>query len=159
MPELSKDLIEKASDWEIQDGIYEMELVAVQDQDTRTKEPLVGKDSGVPYWRWVFEFPEDANGGKYKRRQITKVISLGESSEGMRVEAYAAFGVPYGSQTDKIIEKGGRAARCLVKVTVGEYGGVPKPEAGRLMPLASTSSNKGAPSNGKAKVAEESSKY
>lgn len=144
MPQLDKEAAESTAGWEMEDGIYEVELKAVHDVNPKTKQAYIGKESGVPFWNWVVVFPDDANGGRFKRREIWRVISTGDTSAGMRAEAFAAFGGDPFKSTDLIIGK-----RALAKVEMEEYEGVTNPKVKAFYPLnegakTATTASKGA---------------
>jgi len=147
MPQLDKEAAERTAGWEMEDGLYEVELKAVYDVDPKTKAPYVGKESGVPFWNWVVVFPDDANGGRFKRREIWRVISTGETSDGMRAEAFIAFGMDPSDNTDKGIGK-----RALARVESEEYDGVTRPKIKAFYPLADGAKTTGAPSKGATKA-------
>jgi|SRR5882724_2480483 len=137
MPQLDKETAartaEAESGWGMLEGIYEVELTAVTDADKSGK-PFVGKESGVPFWKWEVTFPDDANEGKYKRRKLWRQISLSENADGMRNEAFAAFGADTSTNTDDLIGR-----RCLVQVANREWNGQDQAEVQKFMPLASAS--------------------
>lgn len=140
MPQLPKEAAERTAGWEIEEGIYVVELKAVDDVNPKTKQAYVGKESGIPFWNWVVVFPEDANGGRYKRRELTRVISTGESSDGMRAEAFTAFGGDPSEHTDTMIGN-----RALAKVELEEYENVVRPKIVRFMPLDLENQTTGTP--------------
>lgn len=127
----------------MEEGDYIVELIEVQTE--KAGKPLSGPKG--PYWVWVFQIPEDAE--RYKKRRFWKVISLGETSAGIRKSAYAAFGGdPEVSDTDEFIGK-----KCLGHIgtemndQVGSASyGTESNKIQRLMPLEGQGS---APAKGK----------
>ncbi len=114
MPQLPKDVAKRTetaerTSWDIEDGLYVVELTSVDDKDPKTKKAYSG-DKG-PYWRWNVKLSTgEENGGKYKGRELNRAISLSEGADGMRQEAYIAFGDPTCSvNTDTLIGNKGLA--------------------------------------------------
>lgn len=107
MPKLDSNVaaeVEKAESVAslIEEGTYEMVLTAVSATD-KEGNPLVGKDSGQPYWNWEFTFPEDAP--RYSRRKLWRITSLGANSAWLMKEHFDAFGVSPDTDTDDLIGK------------------------------------------------------
>ncbi len=130
MPKLDKDVAAQTDGWEMQEGIYEVELKSVDDVNPKTKKAYEGPSG--PYWVWTVEFPKDANGGKYAKRQLSRVVSLGEGAAGIRANAFDAFGLKTTESTDKAIGR-----RALVQVTLETYDRVTRPKAGTFFPIDS----------------------
>lgn len=118
MAKLPEDVAAKTSGWEIPDGLYEMVFVHVETTN-RKGELLTGKESGVPFWNWIYEFPEDANGGRWARRQLKNNISTGDTSTSMRADAFAAIGLDPSEDTDEVDGK----VRVIAKVETEEWKG------------------------------------
>ncbi len=123
----------------MEEGDYVVVLDEVQTE--KNGKPTVGKESGVPYWTWIFSIPKlDENGEKnrYGGRKFWRVISLGETSAGIRKAAYAAFGGdPETSDTDDFIGKSVLAhvgTKMNDQVGSASYGQESN-EIQRLMPL------------------------
>lgn len=120
MPQLPKDVAKRTAEaesgWDMEEGIYVVALKAVYDADPKTKKVYEG-DKG-PYWNWVAEFPKsgeaaEINGGRYKGRQLWRSISLSDSADTMRQQAYTAFGDPTASvNTDELIGNFALAEVC-----------------------------------------------
>lgn len=132
MPKLDPNAAERTSGWEMQDGVYEVELKSVLDADPKTHKAYEGPNG--PYWMWNVVFPKDANGGRFALREVSRVISLGQTSDGMRAEAYAAFGIDPSEDTDT-----GIGRRALAKVENEEYEGVTRPKIRAFYPLDAAS--------------------
>lgn len=151
MAKLPNDVAKNAAEAEdgfalMEENDYVLELLRVETE--KNGKPTVGKESGVPYWTWVFQIPEDAE--RYKKRRFWRIISLGETSLPMLKAAFAAFGATTDTDTDDLIGK-----RCLGHVGVkmidqGAKAGTEDNEITRLMPLdgpagkATTQKGKGA---------------
>ncbi len=162
MPQLPKDVAKRTAEaesgWDMEEGVYVVALKAVYDADPKTKKEYSG-DKG-PYWNWVVEFPKtgiaaDINEGRYKGRQLWRSISLSESADNMRQEAYNAFGDPTASvNTDELI---GNFA--FVETYNDEWDGQLRAKVRKFMPLdaetAAKLDQKVTPaSKGKGKAAE-----
>lgn len=134
---LPKDVAQQTKDAEdgfklMEEGDYEVELIEVQTE--KNGKPTVGAQSGVPYWTWVFQIPEDAD--RYKKRRFWRIISLGETSAPIRKSAFNAFGAdPETTDTDDLI---GRKCLAHIGTKMNEQGaraGTEDNEIQRLMPL------------------------
>lgn len=133
MPQLDKGTAQRtasAEGWDVPDDWYEVELKAVHDRDPKGKKEYKGKESGNPYWNWVVVFPEDANEGRFKKREIWVNISLAETMDNFRNAAFTAFGGDPSKSTDLMI---GKRARALVKSE--EYQGQKSPKVKAFVPL------------------------
>lgn len=153
MPKLPEDVAKAASEAEdgfkpMEEGLYEVELLEVQTE--KNGKPLAGKDSGVPYWNWVFQIPEDAD--RYKKRRFWVVTSLGESSAFKMKECFKAFGGdPLTGDTDDYVGQ-----RCMARVgtyvqQTGRDADQVKNQIEQLMPKDGADS---APAKGKGKAAK-----
>lgn len=115
MPQLNEEQAREAAEaesgWEMVPDIYKVQLTAVHDANPKTKEPFIGKDSGEPFWKWEVTFPDNANGGKYKRRKLWYTTTLAQGKKGMLRKAFEAFGADTSVKTDLLL---GRF--CLVQV-------------------------------------------
>jgi hypothetical protein len=158
MPQLPKDVAKRTAEaesgWDMEEGIYVVALKAVHDADPKTKKVYEG-DKG-PYWNWVVEFPKtgpaaEINENRYKGRQLWRSISLSESADNMRQEAYTAFGDPTASvNTDELI---GNFAR--VETYNDEWDGQLRAKVRKFMPLdAETAAKLGEPTTEKGKAAK-----
>jgi len=122
------------SGWDMDEGIYLVQLKEVLDTNPRTKEALEG--SKGPYWNWVVTFPKsgvaaEINDGRYKGRQLWRSISLDESADNMRQEAFNAFGDPTCSvDTDELIGN-----YALVETYNDEYNGQINAKVRKFMPV------------------------
>lgn len=119
MPKLAKTVATRVNKAEAKDftafeaGPCVLRLRAVSAE--RDGKPLIGQDSGEPYWSWEFEVvsPEKALTAvkpgdepvmiNIKGRRLWMITSLGESSDWKMKETFAAFGVPPTTDTDEII--------------------------------------------------------
>lgn len=148
MPKLPGDVAKRTAEaesgWDMEEGIYVVQLKAVYDADPKTKKVYEGAKG--PYWNWVAELPKtgeaaDINGGRYKGRQLWRSISLSPEADPMRQEAYTAFGDPTASvDTDDLI---GNFA--LVETYNDEYNGQVSAKVKKFMPLdAETAAKLGA---------------
>lgn len=108
-PKMAKEVAEAESGWEMAPDIYKMQLTAVQDKNPKTNEPLIGKESGEPYWRWELTIPDNA--AKYRRRKLWYTTSHGDKGKGMMREAFEAFGADTTTNTDTLL-----GLFCLVQV-------------------------------------------
>lgn len=146
MPKLSKTVAKRADAAEVADytafaaGPYVLKLRKVSAD--RNGEPLVGRESGVPYWSWEFEVvsPEEALSGDGKRKIKTKGrrlwtnISLGEDSDWKLKEAFQAFGVPLDTDTDELIGNLVKATVTVSPQTQGANKGELQNQISKLMP-------------------------
>lgn len=107
MPVLPKDVQETTKQATtgfalMEEGDYLVELLEVQTTDKAGK-PLVGKESGIPYWSFVFQIPEDAE--RYKKRRFYVVYSHSEKAAPIRKGVLDAFGASEDVNTDDLIGK------------------------------------------------------
>lgn len=66
-------------------------------------QPLIGAESGEPYWQWEFEKVTSLEDGKtYPGRQFV-ITSLSDSADWKMKEVFDAFGYEYDSDTDEMI--------------------------------------------------------
>jgi hypothetical protein len=113
MPKLDKKKAASVAKQEVQDfsaippGVYTLRLRTVHvDKDGV---PLVGQESGDPYWNWEFEVvspetkmdPDIGKEVKTANRRLYMTTSLGESSEWALKAAFDAFGYETTSDTEE----------------------------------------------------------
>jgi hypothetical protein len=87
-------------------GVYDVALLAVEARPGKV----------APLWTWKFEIPAGQRGAG---RQFYHNTSLSEAARFKVKEAFDAFGVPAGTDTDVLI---GRRVRALVIKTIAEQG-------------------------------------
>lgn len=137
MPKLDETAATKVAETEegssvMEEGIYEMMLVSVEEKP--------GTDKG-PYWNWTFQVPEDA--AKYPKWRQWLITSLSEASAWRLKEVFKAFGVEPDTDTDELI---GQRVRVQVGVRTIQ-GGARTGEIGnqvkKVMPLDESDTDSG----------------
>lgn len=138
MPQMDSKAAERTksaeSGFDMDEGIYLVQLKEVLDTDPRKKTPYEGAKG--PYWNWVVTFPKtgvaaEINENRYRGRQLWRAISLDESADNMRQEAFNAFGDPTCSvNTDELIGN-----YAFVETYNDEYNGQVNAKVKKFMPL------------------------
>lgn len=128
MAQLPKDVAEETAKAEtgfalMEEDRYTLELIEVQTEDKDGK-PIVGKDSGIPYWKFVFQVPEDAE--RYKKRRFWVNFSHSEKAAPIRKQLLDALGVSADTDTDDMIGLTADAHIWSVKIEQGAKAGEDK---------------------------------
>ena len=135
MAKLSPEIVAGADQFNIPDGLYTMQLVEVQTE--KDGKPLTTANGDVK-WVWIFEFPKDANEGRWAGRKLRYTTPHTGNGARMLYSAFDAFGVPATHDTDELIKAG---ARSLAMIRNEEWQGTTEPKISGLRPLANGQSN------------------